>query len=111
MRRSAYTPADAQPDEVVTWVLRSTSDGNHDGNDSSRQRPVAIIDSHVLPARPARAGHPLHPKSGRSAVRPELAQAGLLAGAVAVPGEFGAGLRVAGWRGSLPLGGAAGDSG
>jgi hypothetical protein len=30
----------------------------------------------------------------------------LLAGAVALPREFGAGLRVAGWHGSLPLGGA-----
>ena len=30
----------------------------------------------------------------------------LLAVAVALPGEFGAGLRVAGWRGSLPLCGA-----
>ena len=35
-----------------------------------------------------------------------MAQVSLFAGAVALPGEFGTGLRLVGWRGSLPLCGA-----
>ena len=35
-----------------------------------------------------------------------MGQLSLFAGAVALPGEFGAVVRVAVWRGSLPLGGA-----
>jgi len=40
-----------------------------------------------------------------------LGHISLLAGAVALPGEFGAGLRAGGWLGSLPLCGAAGGLG
>jgi hypothetical protein len=42
---------------------------------------------------------------------PELGQFSLLAGAVALPGEYGAGLRVGGRLGSLPLRGGGGRSG
>jgi hypothetical protein len=49
--------------------------------------------------------------AGLSGLRRPVLVFSLLAGAVAVPGEFGAGLRVVGWCGSLPLCGAAGRPG
>lgn len=47
----------------LSMVLYGVSDGNHDGNDGSHQRPEAAVDSQVLSQNLTRAGHPLHLKA------------------------------------------------
>ena len=58
---------------TVSVSVRSSyvvSDGNRDGNDSSRQRPAATVNSHVASQNLTRTGHPLHLKNGRSTACP-----------------------------------------
>ena len=82
---------------------------------------LAFLSAAVMAGSASRAARPRSAaarsfSASRTAELPSL-RAGLSTilafspGAVAVPGEFGAGLRVVGWCGSLPLRGAAGGLG